>query len=349
MTNNNPMEVEVNVHNWISEPSIEFSQFISSTEYKKTAYRKRRNDVISDDSIAVYESMFSRFVIFMTEHNVNIGNVSADHIYRFLTLTNKFPDSQSCGHTEVPILQSAIQSRYIRMLERIFTHIGRFPRPTDNLLFGELKGQYKLTGKNKTTITLSSNEVEQFLLHLPTYTGLERKNRISNAWRVLRDRAIQCILLGAGLKVAEVIALKINEIDQITQIDGTLKVKLTKNDDEELAKHSTFYEHTTYVQKQFVNDVLCWIVARKKLHIGGDLLFPNNSGLLLDKATVYRQVKKTFKRANISIDRLGGRTLRNTFAVNELKNGTSDEELIGKLGLFEDRSIEIYQEALEGN
>lgn len=85
---------------------------------------------------------------------------------------------------------------------------------------------------------------------------------------------------------------------------------------------------------------------RKKLDIPGQLLFPASlsTGKPLDKATVYRQVKKTFERAGLEMPRQGGRTLRNTFAVRELEN--ESVELVGQLlGLERQRSTEAYLNA----
>ena len=64
----------------------------------------------------------------------------------------------------------------------------------------------------------------------------------------------------------------------------------------------------------------------------------------MDKATVYRQVKKTFERAGLEMPRQGGRTLRNTFAVRELEK--ESVELVGQLlGLERQRSTEAYLNA----
>ena len=48
------------------------------------------------------------------------------------------------------------------------------------------------------------------------------------------------------------------------------------------------------------------------------------------------------QRAGIAIARSGGRTLRNTFAVQELKNGATDDELTEHLGLALESSTKTY-------
>jgi integrase/recombinase XerD len=88
---------------------------------------------------------------------------------------------------------------------------------------------------------------------------------------------------------------------------------------------------------------VAWLRERRALRIPGELLFPATlNGGRLNKATVYSQVKATFARAGIEVSRQGGRTLRNSFAVRELKAGESIE-LVGEfMGHRRRRSTEHY-------
>lgn len=345
-------EVTRSRDDWCENPVAAFHAFILSSAYKETAFKERRSESISASSAEVYLSMFSSFISFLGIQNLTIFTVEADHIYRFLTQTTKINDAETGKVRELAQLNSAIQSRYVRLLERTFTFLERSPRPTDHLLFGPMRDQYKLQGKDKKTTTLTDEQIQVFIDSLPRYSSTDtrvRNDRITAEWKKNRDRAIQCLILGAGLKVAEVIAIQMDEVDNTVQLDGTLKVELKESDEELLKKHDTFYNHTTFIRAEFVHEILAWKKIRQNLHLQGTLLFPNHVGLPLNKATVYRQVKQSFERAGIDIDRMGGRTLRNTFAVQELVSGTTEEELISKLGLFEDRSVSIYVNAAEGD
>ena len=150
------------------------------------------------------------------------------------------------------------------------------------------------------------------------------------AWKKRRDRALQCVMLGGGLKVSEV--------SPDIEIDGSLKVSLLPDD-----KHETSYRHETFIQPEFVSDVLSWIKERAMVGVGGTLLFPGTDGEKLDKSSVYTQVKKTFTRAEIAISRVGGRTLRNTFAIKEIQAGEQLGTLQKKLGLADQRSVFLYK------
>jgi pilus retraction protein PilT len=139
-------------------------------------------------------------------------------------------------------------------------------------------------------------------------------------WKQRRDRAMQLVMLCAGLRVSEVIDMQIDAIDSHTAtLDGSVKLCISTKPK---------YDRTTYLRVGAVPEVLAWLDERKTMNIPGMLLFPASlEGQSLDKATVYRQVNATFKRAGIAVMRTGGRTLRNTFAAQELKSGSTTQEL----------------------
>jgi site-specific recombinase XerD len=95
-----------------------------------------------------------------------------------------------------------------------------------------------------------------------------------------------------------------------------------------------------------VAELTAWLEERAELKIPGDLVFPANlAGEPLHKATVYRQTRATFERAGVKVPRAGGRTLRNSFAVQQLEQGVSRSELTTALGLALERSTEAYRYA----
>jgi integrase/recombinase XerD len=60
-------------------------------------------------------------------------------------------------------------------------------------------------------------------------------------------------------------------------------------------------------------------------------------------------VRATFQRAGIPAAHAGGRTLRNTFAFQQLQQGVPQEELTTALGLALERSTEAYRHARTGH
>lgn len=323
---------------WRSAPLDAFVAFIESPEFKETAFRPRFAETISPESVAVYKTMFAKFLKYCQERRLTLFEVEPIHIYGFLTQVDA-----ASSIPGKPALQSDIQHRYLRLLERTFYHIGVTPRPTDDLMFGPMKEVYQLRGRNQRTVALTESQIQLFLASLPEATAIDRPGRPSANWKRRRDRALQCTILGAGLKAAEVVDLRLDEVGDSVQTDGSLQLTLKDTVAEYSAgKHPTFHQHTTFVQPRFVEELLSWINERRRLQIDGELVFPNGDGTSLNKASVYRQIRKTFERAGIDMQRMGGRTLRNTFAVQELMAGTALEELSTKMGFVEERSVDLY-------
>lgn len=317
---------------WKTDPLSAFVEFIQSADFAKTSLVKRRKERLSEQSMNVYRAMFSRFVTYINTINKTILDVTAEDIYIFLTATDETKSGKKL------VLESDIQNRYLRLLERIFTHLECRPRPTDNINLGRLKEHYQLRGRDKQTVALTDVEIRAFLSCLPAPMAKERSGRLSANWKKKRDRALQCIVLGAGLTVTEVIYLKVDAIDSALQLDGSLGIKIHDSEPENALVNT----HITYMHSELVPELQAWLRERHKLFPGGTLIFPGTTGQPLDKATVYRQIRKTFESAGIELPRRGGRGLRNTFAIREIQSGTESQELLHKMGLYEERSLEIY-------
>ena len=118
-------------------------------------------------------------------------------------------------------------------------------------------------------------------------------------------------------------------------------------------KHATSYENETIVHGYGADALRYWLIERlaqdsqgQRL-LKGDLVFPGDSeGKPMPKVTLWRQVKATFARGGIDVNRSGGRTLRNTFAAQQLKeHGRTKNDVKGYLGLALERSADIHETA----
>jgi site-specific recombinase XerD len=161
---------------------------------------------------------------------------------------------------------------------------------------------------------------------------------VTPAWKRRRDRAMQAMMLGAGLKVSEVIGVYTENVHE-KESTGSIPITISPGSAGGIVRW-----HQTQLRPFAAPEVLQWLEERIALKVPGPLLFPAAlEGGRLNKATVYRQVKATFERAGIDVARLGGRTLRNAFAVRELKAGESIE-LVGEfMGHRKRRSTEAYE------
>ncbi|MFT5642949.1 MAG: integrase/recombinase XerD [Janthinobacterium sp.] len=313
---------------WNSDPLGQFNLFVRSPAFSATSLRASDRAAIkpmSQESVEIYTLMFGKFARWMQSEHKTLSTIDHRDLRTFIDL----------GEDGKPDLNSKIAHRYLRLLQRCYTHLSVSENPAQQALF---EASRERIAKDQAMVVLSDEQLARFLAALPAELAKYQQNQPSKGWKRRRDRAMQLTMLCAGLRVSEVVGLLIEELGAQPDLDGALQLSITPEQ-----KHNTSYEHATPLHRTAVPDVLAWLHERIAMGIPGKLLFPANpAGERLDKATVYRQVRATFVRAGISIARSGGRTLRNTFAVQELKNGTTDDELTEHLGLALESSTKTY-------
>jgi site-specific recombinase XerD len=313
---------------WDARPTETFAAFVVTGAFVETSSRQRDSvpTPISAESAAIYRFMFGKFVGWMLERGLRMSTVSSADLQEFVMMSDK-------GKRD---LNSKIAYRYLRLLERVFEYLGRTPNPAREAIVGSDR---KLTPQDAPMTALDDDQLERFLAALPAVREEERSS--GAGWKRRRDRAMQVVMALSGLKVAEAIGLLVDEVGRQPDVDGGIELSITPE-----AKHPTSYEHTVTLPRAGVAELSVWLKERAALDIPGTLAFPANmAGEPLHKATVYRQVRATFQRAGIPAAHAGGRTLRNTFAFQQLKQGTPQGELTTALGLALERSTDAYRHA----
>lgn len=310
---------------WDADPIACFGQFVETLEFIRTGSRpidQTRTAPMRPEGAQVYKFMFGKFARWLAGRAIPFSRASHYDLLMFLELGSVVGDRQ------VQDLNSKISYRYLRLIERCYQHLQINPNPARHAIFGALRQQRYF--QDKPMVALNPDQIARFVAALP-YSAAPGQ------WRRRRDRAIQLTMLFAGLRVSEVLGLQIDEISQQVEIDGSHTIHLTP-----AQKHSTSHQHSTLLRPAAVPDILAWLEERRQLAIPGTLAFPAPSGKRLDATTVYLQVKATLASAAIHIRRSGGRTLRNTYAVQELSQGTAKPALTHHLGLALERSTDTY-------
>lgn len=320
------------LHAWNADPAGAFSNFIDSESFIRTGRRPRKgsaNRALSDSSKNVYTSMFASFARWLSAlpERTPFADLTGEMICTFLL------QKQEDGTQSSP----AIQERYLALLDRCFLFLG-----VDAGNPAEQAGQLmKLHGQTLQVLEMSAlteRDVARFLGALPRkihYVKF-RRGGLLIGWKRRRDRAMQICMLLSGLSVAEVLTLKSGDIKHGGEV---LRHELLINIDGKSGR----LEHITVLGGPALAELLDWVHERMSLPIEGDLLFPAGvEGRPLHNATVYRQVSATFDRAGLSPTHRGGRTLRNTYVVQRIRNGASSEELVAALGLSSSRYVGPY-------
>lgn len=318
------------LHNWDENPYKAFTKFVTTEEFIKTGFLSDRRTQLpgrlSTATVKVYEYMFLNFSEWLK------GTCKKP----FSTLTSHDIEA-FIDHSRAEIGSSA-RHRYLRLLSRCYKHLQLYPNPAEQAI------RVIPENDDEDTSVLSSDEIARFIAALPEPTPVKnyRPDKKDTTWKRQRDRAMQIMMLCAGVKVSEAIGMLIREIHRQPEVDGTLRIEFASG-----GKHPTLHPHATHLRAEAVGEIIAWLDKRidlVKTHaMQGDLLFPAGvSGLPLNKKTVYRQTYATFERAGIENVTKGGRTLRNTYAVHDLINGVDRDKLVAKLGLASEDSLATY-------
>ena len=321
---------------WQTDPIKAFDAFVTSTDFLALSKRKpakqkecgiEKAALLRASSVGVYRSMFSKYLRWLESQKMTLFEVTATDLMRFLDQKIK-RDSE-----DVAVLTSRIRYKYLNLVERTYAHLEIEPNPARHAYFDIYKsGDRTKVGRDEGMAMLTQAQQVLFLAALPTSK--------SNHWKTMRDRAMQSLMIGAGVKVSEVIGIRLENIGE-RDATGSIPISVSPG-----SVGGVVRWHQTQLRPFAVFEVLAWLQTRRELKIPGPLLFPATlHGGRLDPATVYRHVKATFERANIESPRKGGRTLRNSFAARELDTG-ADIELVGEfLGHRRRRSTEYYVDA----
>ena len=328
---------------WRKDPAQAFAAFVASPQYVTTAVR--RNPAcdahgnpypMSSRSCRVHAAMFTAFLRWKAQHQPKrtLFELTMEDLSKFLDEKTALKRTKKT---------STIRLRYLRMLRKVFAHLGYADNPAERLeqAYGaEARDNSRASkfGRDLDTAAIPARDLQAFIDHLPDADK-------PGQWKRRRDRAMQAVMLGAGLTVDEVIQLRIEDVAK-PDLHGLVAISVRRK-----PGSTTHQEHDTVLWAELVPIVLAWVAERRSLKIGGRLLFPagpvgsERAAKPLDPATVWRQARKTFERAGIVVPRAGARTLRNTFAARELAEGTPREVVKELMGHHDPRAIEVYVRA----
>lgn len=322
-----------NITSWDSDPVQAFKEFLGTDAFAKTAQRLPADGMlrsVSSESARTYVSMFSNVSAWITEHGKTFSTVTHEDLARYV---NRVDGGKR-------VLNSKIEYRYLRLLERCYQHLGVTPNPAKQAIVATDRTELP---KDDAGRTLSPEQLQRFFDALPADPPRRRRVSAFDGWKRRRDRAMQVVMALAGLRVAEAIGLLVHEVGHQVELDGSIDLTITPEE-----KHDTSYEHVTSLPREGVAELRLWLDERermvKQLALPGEFVFPANvEGGKMTKKTVYKQIRATFERAGLDMSRAGGRTLRNTFAKAQLDNGASPDELKDVLGLALERSAADYK------
>ena len=176
----------------------------------------------------------------------------------------------------------------------------------------------KPKGAKKLPVCISIEEVET-LLNQPDLTKSEGQ----------RDKAMLEVLYSSGLRISELLSLKMN---QINFERGMVKI-IGKGNKERIVPIG---EYALEYLNKYINDG-----RRKNMGRNSEYLFLNRYGEPVSRVYFFLQVKKYAKQAGIEVE-ISPHTLRHCFATHMLENGAELRAVQEMLGHANIATTQIY-------
>ncbi|MPS63534.1 site-specific tyrosine recombinase XerD [Chryseobacterium sp.] len=173
-------------------------------------------------------------------------------------------------------------------------------------------------------------------LYLPDTLSLPDINKIINAIEVSTDlgKRNQCIievLYGCGLRVSELIELKISNINFNEKF-----IKVTGKGDK--TRLVPLADYTAELLKNYIQDVRSKNKINKKHE---DCLFLNSRGTSMSRVIVFLIIKELTDKAGVN-KKISPHTFRHSFATHLLQNGADLRYIQEMLGHSSITTTEIY-------
>ena len=254
---------------------------------------------VSNETIRNYAYDLKQF--FDVLHKETTADLRSDDIQEFIRI-------QTQNMLSVPTILRRISStkNFYLFLEN------------ERIISFQIDNLDKPKGSKKLPICISVEEVEA-LLNQPDLSKPEGQ----------RDRAMLEVMYSSGLRVTELISLKVK---QINFARGIIKI-IGKGDKERIVPIGDYA--LEYLNK-YLNDG-----RRKNKNRNSDYLFLNRYGEPVSRVYFFKQVKKYAQEAGIDVE-VSPHTLRHCFATHMLENGAELRAVQEMLGHTNIATTQIY-------
>lgn len=293
---------EADLATWRNEPERAFDGWLARHGFRH-------------GTAVVYRAMWGKLLRWSGERGLAPLSWSAAQIGTFL-------DEQD--------LHKHHRYRYARLIERVFHHLARLQAGLHNPASQAVRAQLA-EGDNDPTAFLLPGERDLLIARVlgPAAAAADTATVAPQAmppmqWKRARDVALVAVLLGAGIKVAEARALRLENIDA-----GGTALRLTRPD------NGRTYEAALFPFAR--RPLAAWLAIRQAAGTLGELVFPAMAnGRPMHAASVYRRVEALLDEAGVLAgrsERASPQTLRNTCAAMHFEAGTSPAAVAQALGM----------------
>ena len=267
----------------------------------------------SSNTIAAYKNDLSQFVSYLLKNNFSESGswqaIGSEEINGYVTFMKEQPYASSSVARKVAAVKSFFNYLYANQLIQ--------ENPTTDIDSPKVK--------KRLPKTLSSEEVER-LLQAPS-----KKKSPKN----LRDMALLNMLYSTGMRVTEVVSLRLEDVDLENQ------VLYCPGKDEQI-RELPFNQYTREVLQNYMKEGRPYLVKDKD----EVAMFLNHRGQQLTRQGLWLIIKAYAKEANLSVG-VTPHTLRHSFAAHKLNSGSDLQEVQKLLGHANISTTQIYTQLEE--
>ncbi|GAA0342105.1 site-specific tyrosine recombinase XerD [Bowmanella denitrificans] len=258
---------------------------------------------LSDNTLSAYRTDLVKFCQFLATQSVELVLVQSEHIQAYLAWRY---DQQ---------LSERSNARFLSSLRAYFAYLLREKQRQDDPT--AILQNPKL-GKPLPK-TLSERQVER-LLEAPNIDDEVQ----------LRDKAMLELLYATGLRVSELVGLKLG---QISTVQGVIRVTGKGNKDRLVPMGEVALEWLqTYLKQGRA------LLLKQQT----DVLFPSSRGQQMTRQTFWHRIKYYAPQAGIALQNLSPHTLRHAFATHLLNHGADLRVVQMLLGHSDLSTTQIY-------
>ena len=316
---------------WDSDPKTTFDQWLSQQPGRGTS-RER----IRISSAEVYRAQWGRFVAWIEQKSIKLSEVDSVVVSEFLdSLVDKEKDNGN---------KRPQRDRYHKLIQRVLADLIKntaevgFMNPAAQAMREE-GAKWKEADGNLPTSFLKASERALLATHLISPIAAEKER---DQWREARDRAIVGVCVGAGLKVAELVALTVNCID--LRGDNWITLRDIRSQ----------FSHKTRPLAYAVQALTTWLHHRERMGTEGNLLFPSDIKTIIKNgkpvtsihpSTIVRITESVIEESGVKAlrgdeHRASPQTLRNSFAAEMFEQGESPAHVAQLMGFAQIVSAE---------
>jgi site-specific recombinase XerD len=298
-------------------------------------------DELSEQSVKTFQTMFDKVVTNLFKvHGATLIDCTTEQVKSAVAANGRRGE-----HLAKPASAETTR-RYYKLMTDVFEHMIHAGLRTNNpsrVLLEEATASMTFEVDDVASSFTEADE-KKFLESLSVYVHEKPQE-----WTRRRDRAMLMLMLGAGLKPSETIRLQLGQVER-RNLDGSATPSITVK----VSANGIQQSRIVPVDEFAAPAIEEWLHLRATIRADhlqlNDLLFPSLTGAdPIRTNTVYGVMVAVLNVEKAAVKVLpwekskGTNTLRNTYCIRHLANGTPPETLAERMGYRAVESLDRYR------